>query len=468
MSLASFIKNLPIPSTQLAQSLIESPWFEKNGNIESWKNSEVFKSLNQRASAWQQINQSLSLNIQTQWEKIVAALEQRLSSKHLWMIDQIHQSVKQNTQDIYVFVFDQGAQTPVQLWFYQDQQQLQSDQKNHISAKNLGFEAYAFVQSWDEVSVQVQKPISALQSLLHRDGLRLDFQENAQEMTVHVFYALQHDLHPQFSSIEIAQNRHVVINEYFLSQSESVNQCALFDHQINIDSEGHLTHYRIQDEGKHHLQLTQIHTQIHADAHYELLNFQLGASQSRLEIVTQLLGKQSRCQLGGLCLGKDQQQMDLLLDIQHLSPYTFSAQQFKNIVTDQAKTIFTGKVLVAKGASACEAEQNNGNLMLNAQAKIYSRPQLEIYNHDVKCSHGATIAQIDEDALFYINARGLEMEVAQQFLTSAFAMEIAQKAPNSLIQNLVHQGIASLLKIDHDFSLDEDLFDDEIITEDKK
>ena len=150
----------------------------------------------------------------------------------------------------------------------------------------------------------------------------------------------------------------------------------------------------------------------------------LGGALSRVEIEASLEGEGADVNLSGAFTGSGQQLLDQHLTLRHMSPNCTSAQRFKGLIGGSARGIFTGRVYVAEGASGTRAEQNNPNLLLTEGARAMSRPQLEIYNDDVECSHGATVGQLDERALFYLMSRGLSRARSERLLAEAFIGEV--------------------------------------------
>ena len=126
---------------------------------------------------------------------------------------------------------------------------------------------------------------------------------------------------------------------------------------------------------------------------------------------------------------------------------------YKGIYLDKSKGVFNGKIMVRKDAQKIDAFQSNNNLLLSDLSSIDSKPQLEIYADDVKCSHGCTIGQLDQEALFYMRSRGIGIEEAKAVLTYAFTSEVIDKVSISELQKLIRDVLAKKLNVDLDFSL---------------
>ena len=130
-----------------------------------------------------------------------------------------------------------------------------------------------------------------------------------------------------------------------------------------------------------------------------------------------------------------------------------SNEMYKGIYLDKSKGVFNGKIMVRKDAQKIDAFQSNNNLLLSDLSSIDSKPQLEIYADDVKCSHGCTIGQLDQEALFYMRSRGIGIEEAKAVLTYAFTSEVIDKVSISELQKLIRDVLAKKLNVDLDFSL---------------
>jgi Fe-S cluster assembly protein SufD len=140
--------------------------------------------------------------------------------------------------------------------------------------------------------------------------------------------------------------------------------------------------------------------------------------------VKRFTGEHAECDLQGLYLAGDRQLIDYHLDVRHGLPHCTSRENFKGIVHGKGKAVFDGLVYVAKDAQQTDAEMSNRNLLLSQSAEVDTKPQLEIYADDVKCSHGTTVGQIEPEMLFYLRSRGISEGLARRMLCLGFAGEI--------------------------------------------
>src|SRR4030095_14028405 len=150
----------------------------------------------------------------------------------------------------------------------------------------------------------------------------------------------------------------------------------------------------------------------------------LGARLSRSDLRASLDAEGAECSLNGLYLAGGSQHVDHHTVIDHACPQGFSDELYKGILSDKARGVFDGKIVVPPGASKTQARQTNKNLLLSDDAVINTKPLLEIFNNDVKCNHGATIGRLDPNQIFYLRSRGVSEERAKNMLTTAFAGDV--------------------------------------------
>jgi Fe-S cluster assembly protein SufD len=154
-----------------------------------------------------------------------------------------------------------------------------------------------------------------------------------------------------------------------------------------------------------------------------------------------LAGEGSECLINGLYVGNGEQHLDNYMLVEHGKPHCSSRQFYNGILDDSAHGVFHGRIIVHKDAQKTDAKQTNRNLLLSDNAQIDTKPQLEIYADDVKCTHGATIGQIEENALFYLRSRGVDEVSARKLLLMAFASECLDR----MREDSVRSGIEKLL-----------------------
>jgi Fe-S cluster assembly protein SufD len=184
---------------------------------------------------------------------------------------------------------------------------------------------------------------------------------------------------------------------------------------------------KFQDEAADAFHLAAFHGEFGRASNVIVHSFALGAKLSRNNIRAKLAGEGLECILNGLYLTRGEQLADHHMVVEHAQPHCASHEYFNGILDDKSKGVFHGRILVQPLAQKTDAKQTNKNLLLSDDATADTKPQLEIYADDVKCTHGATIGQLDEESIFYLRTRGIGPETARRMLIHAFAGEIIER-----------------------------------------
>ena len=184
---------------------------------------------------------------------------------------------------------------------------------------------------------------------------------------------------------------------------------------------------KLQDEAADAYHLATIHGQFGRASNVKVHSFALGARLSRTHIRAKLAGEGLECVLNGLYLTRNEQLADHHMIVEHAEPHCASHEYFNGILDDKSKGVFHGRIYVHQSAQKTDAKQTNKNLLLSDDATVDTKPQLEIYADDVKCTHGATVGQLNTEAIFYLRSRGLGVDTARQMLIHAFAGEIIER-----------------------------------------
>src|SRR5439155_17183857 len=186
-------------------------------------------------------------------------------------------------------------------------------------------------------------------------------------------------------------------------------------------------HVKFQDESREAFHIATVHGQFGRRSRVSSHSFALGARLSRNNIYANLAGEGLECILNGLYLTKEEQLADHHMIVEHARPQCASHEYFNGILDDKSRGVFHGRILVRPIAQKTDAKQTNKNILLSDEATADTKPQLEIYADDVKCTHGATVGQLDEDAVYYLRSRGIGLDMARQMLIHAFAGEIINR-----------------------------------------
>jgi Fe-S cluster assembly protein SufD len=196
--------------------------------------------------------------------------------------------------------------------------------------------------------------------------------------------------------------------------------------EVILGRHARLEHARLQDEGPAARHLGQIHLRQGESSRYQGYAVSLGGLWSRTEYHNRLTQTQAHCELDGLYVAGDRQLNDVHLDITHAVAACTSRERFKGILSGRGRAVFDGLIRVEVDAQKTDAQLVNDNLLLSRDAEIDTKPQLEIYADDVKCSHGTTVGQLEPAQLFYLRARGIGADDARRMLCLGFALEVLE------------------------------------------
>ena len=198
-------------------------------------------------------------------------------------------------------------------------------------------------------------------------------------------------------------------------------------------------HFKVQRESDlaTHVSTTEAHQG--RDSHFVNFSMAVGAKLSRTNVYTVLDGENCGATLNGLYLGKGTQHTDHQTRIEHAQPNCFSRELYKGVLDDSSRAVFNGKVYVHPIAQKTDGKQSNHTLLLSPEARIDTKPQLEIFADDVKCTHGATVGRMDEAGLFYMKSRGVPAETARKLLTYAFAADVLETIEVDAVKQALEQ-----------------------------
>lgn len=280
-------------------------------------------------------------------------------------------------------------------------------------ARHAGFEDNAFV---------------ALNTAFIRDGALVYVPRGrVVEEPIHVLY-----LSTMGDAGDIAQPRNLVVVESggmatLVESHLSLSDGAYFTNAVTeafVGDGAVVDHYKIQREGQEafHIATTQVHQE--RESTWWSCSIAMGAKLARDNLNVLLNGEGCDSTLNGLYLATGDRQVDNHTAIDHAKPHCTSFELYKGIVDGNARAVFNGKIFVREDAQRTDAKQLNQNLLLSETAEVDTKPQLEIFADDVKCTHGATVGQLPEEALFYLQTRGLSRAAASSLLTYGFAREV--------------------------------------------
>ncbi|MGH9257628.1 MAG: Fe-S cluster assembly protein SufD, partial [Vicinamibacterales bacterium] len=196
-----------------------------------------------------------------------------------------------------------------------------------------------------------------------------------------------------------------------------------------------LDHYRLQHESTEAYHVGAVFLKTARSSTCSSHSVSLGGALVRNDVVAVLGGEGGECTLNGLYLADGQRLVDNHTTIDHAMPHCGSREIYKGILADRARGVFNGKIIVRPDAQKTDAKQTNRALLLSEDAQVNSKPELEIFANDVKCTHGAAVGQLDEDAVFYLRSRGLDLTEARHLLIHAFAGDVLNRMPLVPVRN---------------------------------
>lgn len=247
-----------------------------------------------------------------------------------------------------------------------------------------------------------------------------------------------------YQTIEVNESSKIVLMQDFISLGDEnyINNNVT---QVNLKENATIECYRLQRENANTTHLGHLFVSQDAHSQSTIVNMALGAQFSRDESQVMLTGASACTEIIGFYQSNQQlKYIDHHIEVKHLASHTESDMFFKGTASDTSKAVFNGRVYVAENVEKIQAEQSNHVMLLSQQAQLFSKPELEIYAQDVKCKHGATAGMLDEEALFYLCARGISKIEAQEMLLKAFSKKIFERIKDENIK-LYFEGKTSCL-----------------------
>jgi Fe-S cluster assembly protein SufD len=245
--------------------------------------------------------------------------------------------------------------------------------------------------------------------------------------------------HPRLLLLAGAASRVTLVEDYVALHEDAYFTNAVAE--VVLQANAQVTHVRLQRESLQAFHLASCAVSLGAAGHYHAINLALGAQISRLDLQVIQTAEGTQCTLDGLALISGTQLADTHSFIDHAKPHGTSRQLHKCIVGGTAHAVFNGQVMVRPGAQRTDSAQSSRNLLLSAEAHVDTQPQLEIFADDVKCTHGATVGQLDSDEVFYLQSRGLSEGVARNLLTYAFGADIINRIPVASLRQQLEQTV---------------------------
>jgi Fe-S cluster assembly protein SufD len=251
--------------------------------------------------------------------------------------------------------------------------------------------------------------------------------------------------------IDVEESARITLVQHFVDMAPGTTGWVNGVTQIRQAPSSIVELYRLQRHDASRTHTSLLSAQLAADAELSAFYLDLGGNLVRNDVEVTLAGRGARAELIGLFLAGAGQHIDNHTTIDHAAGETRSAEQFRGIVGNRGHGVFNGKVIVRPGSQRIDATQSSDNLLLGEHAEIDTKPELEIYANDVKCSHGATVGELDIDQLFYLRSRGLDAAAARDLLTTAFAAVIVERLRDESVRTLAQDLVTERLRaLGHD------------------
>lgn len=284
-------------------------------------------------------------------------------------------------------------------------------------------------------------PFAALNTAYFKKGYFFDVKKGCYldkpVQIMHIFSAAENSLIQPRNIVYLENDSKAEIIESYLCMDEHayfVNSVT----EIHVESNARCSHAIFQKNGKKQRFVTHVQITQQQDSHYDNYTITIPESElvrNNLNVI--LDGKNTETHMYGLYLAGNGQLIDNHSLVEHRYPNCESNQLYKGVILDGGKGVFNGKIHVFRPAQKTNAFQQNNNLLFSSNAQINTKPQLEIFADDVKCSHGSTIGQFNKESMFYLQTRGISKESAKTMLVNAFAFDVTQKLENEPLRNYI-------------------------------
>ena len=292
-------------------------------------------------------------------------------------------------------------------------------------------------------------PMAALNTAAFTDALCFNVREGARiDKPIHLISVAEPSaepvvFHPRFMINAGPNSKATLFESHVGAQNNNYfSNCVA---EIELSSNATVHHYKMQNDHEEATHIAASEVRLADGANYENFIVTIGAKLSRNEINAKIIGTNADCRLLGIYLLNGKQHGDHTTSIDHAAPDSTSHEIYKGVLDDNARGVFQGKILVRKDSQRTNGYQLNQALLLSKGTEVDSKPELEIYADDVKCSHGATAGELDENALFYLRARGINEMVARNLLIEAFIKSAIDEISNPLIRTTLSETISTWL-----------------------
>ena len=287
-----------------------------------------------------------------------------------------------------------------------------------------------------------RQPFAALNTAMFTDGAFVQVPAAvALDAPVHALFVSTAEggrptmAHPRLLAVVGEKGRASIVESYVGPAGDGYLTNAVTE--IVVGDNASVDHYKLQGESLLGNHVGAMQVILRRNARFQSHSASAGGSLVRNDVVVVLDGEGADCTLNGLYLGDARRLVDNHTTIDHAKPHGTSRELYKGILADRARAVFNGRIVVRPDAQKTDAKQTNRALLLSEDAQINTTPQLEIFANDVKCTHGAAVGQMDDEAIFYLRSRGLSLEDARTLLIQAFAADVLNRMPLEALRTRV-------------------------------
>jgi Fe-S cluster assembly protein SufD len=290
---------------------------------------------------------------------------------------------------------------------------------------------------------------ASLSNAWTQDGVLVHVPKNSKlDLPIYVVHISTPEAEPTIAHqrvlVVLEESAQAEIIEHFVSDAQQQNGFVNSLTEIQVGANAQLSHYRMNLEEEHLIHIGGVHINLASDAQYHGFTLSEGSQLKRIDYQICHKGKGAHAGLNGVYLPRNNHLLDYHTNVEHEAPHCTTSEIFRGIIADSSKAVFNGRIHIHPDAQKTLAELSNKNLLTSDKAEVDTKPEHEIYADDVKCAHGATVSQLDQDSMFYLQSRGLSEKQARTMLSFGFINELLQDLPQQAVREHLHRHLSLL------------------------
>lgn len=302
------------------------------------------------------------------------------------------------------------------------------------------------LEHWLGRNTDLEQPgFNAFNTAFMRDGAYLRLGDGATlEQPVHLLFiatGTAADLLPVRNVIVAGAHSRATVIESYVALGDAAGLTSAVT-EISLEAGARIEHYKLEEESASASHVAGIYVTQDRDSRFDSHNIALGGQLVRNDLQVALNGPGAAATLNGLTVTRGRQHVDNHTRVDHNKAQARSDEWYRGVLDERSRTVFNGRIVVHPDAQQTVSHQNNHNLLLSGDAEVDARPQLEIHADDVQCTHGCTVGQLDEEALFYFRARGVDVATARNFLVYAFAVDVLERIRLRPVRRMLERRLA--------------------------